>query len=126
MKNKMSIGLALIISVVVTGCPEPSRESRRDTAADARCGRLEECGRLGSGGTYTDFDDCVVEVRSDFNDFWPASECSDGRMNEELYEECLQDLRTSDCNQNTFDNFINTLGFGIECGANNVCVDPPD
>ncbi len=122
MKNKVSLGLALVISVMVTGCPEPSRESQRDTAADTRCGRLEECGKIGSGETYSDFDDCVVSVRSDFNELWPAEECSDGRINEELFEGCLQDLRTGDCNENFFDQ----LGFIGDCNANAICTDPPN
>ncbi len=108
------------MAVAMTGCIEPSRESRRDTAADSRCGRLDECGRIGSGETYSSFDDCVIDQRDRFNDLWPSDECSEGRMNEEIYEECLQDLRTSSCNENLFD----LIGFGIECGPGNVCVDP--
>lgn len=118
-KRAWTMGL-LVVALTTAGCIEPSRESRRDSAADARCGRLNECGRIGSGETYATFDDCVVEERSTFNDLWPSDECSEGRMNEELYEECLQELRTGSCNENFFD----LLSFVGECNAGQVCVDP--
>jgi hypothetical protein len=122
MKNEVRLGLALMAAVAMTGCLEPSREAQRDTAANTRCSRLEECGEIGSGERYTDFDDCVVEVRASFNDLWPADECADGRINEELFDGCLQDLRTSDCNENFFDQ----LEFLGDCNADAICTDPPN
>lgn len=116
LRATLTIGCALSMSA----CLEPSRESQRDTAADAYCGRLEQCGDIGPGERFSSFDDCVIDQRDSFNDLWPASECSDGRMNEDRYDICLAKIRSADCNANFFD----ALDFTLDCNANEVCTDP--
>ena len=116
------MGLTMVGMTGLTGCPEPSREFQRDRAVFAYCVRLDECGRFGGedDDLYTDYDDCEVDQRNNFNDIWPADECSDGRMNESKVDVCVGELEAAPCDAN----FLDVLEFLGDCGADEVCVDP--
>lgn len=116
MKRTMSAGLLLLpgFALLISSCLEPSRESYRDMAAEEVCDEAERCGNLGN----LSYEDCIIDERARFNDLWPESECSDGRINEVRYEQCLNRSRTAVCDGNVFD----LLSAASECQASQVCI----
>ena len=106
--------LFLALAVLMTGCFEPDREGYRDMAAADYCAEAERCNNLGN---YDSVDDCEVEMRSTFNDFWPASECSDGRIDPDAYDSCMNRALTHACDGSLLDG----LSFADRCRASRVC-----
>jgi hypothetical protein len=105
------------------GCAgEPSREEYRDEITEAVCDRYDECGRIGSGRDYNSMDDCRVDMRNTFNDLWPSSECDQGRINPDRYDICYSRAKSLSCNNMLGE----TLWFGLNCNANQVCIDPAE
>ena len=125
--NQISQRLALAagLAMSLSACLEPSREDQRDAAAGAYCERLDACGDIGAGERYASADDCAVAQRDLFNDLWPADKCSDGRINEERYDACVDKLRGVECNMNIFD-VVDLAKFAADCNAGEVCIDPAD
>lgn len=116
MKRSLSVVLALLFlsTAFLSACGEPSREEYRDMAAEEVCDEAERCNSLGS----TSYGDCIIEQRARFNDFWPSSQCSDGRISEERYNRCMNRARTAACDGNFFDQ----LSAASDCRASQVCV----
>ncbi len=106
--------LFLAIAVVSTGCLEPDREGYRDMAAQDYCAEAERCNNLGD---YNSVDDCEVDMRSTFNDFWPASECSDGRIDPDAYETCMNRALNYACDGGLADWWTAV----DRCSASKVC-----
>lgn len=99
---------------------EPTREELRDDLAAATCQRAEDCGKI--PGSFDSYDDCIVDKRADYNDLWPESECSNGRINEDLARSCIARRENYSCNSS----FLDDLAFINECNADKVCIDPID
>jgi hypothetical protein len=109
--------------LALAACGDTDRTDYRDDMAEANCARLQECGEIGpeEGQRYEDVEDCLLDKLSDFNDFWPASKCDDGRINEAKFEECHSRISTLSCD--TGGAFIDSVAFVSECNAEKVCID---
>lgn len=115
--TSLAIIVLLAIGSFLSACSEPTREDYRDLAAEEVCDEADRCDNLGEDS----YDDCIIENRDRFNDLWPASECDDGRIDEDSFESCMNRARTAACEENILD-----MGLAWnECRASNVCSDEP-
>lgn len=112
-----------VLAVSIVGCGSSNVADITDRQEDAvraatkrTCDRYEECGRIGTDKTYTTRDECDAEVKSYWNDRWPAADCND-RINGDNLETCLQSVDTTDCNS-YFDKFVTAFG---ACAKSDVC-----
>lgn len=117
MKRSGLISLLILFfaASLLSACGEPTRDQYRDMAAEELCAEADRCGNLGER-TYND---CLVEERARFSDLWPSSECSDGRINADRYERCINRVKVAACDGNFFDG----LSAWSECRASQVCID---
>lgn len=88
--------------------------------AGARCDREERCNNIGDGEKYASQDVCVEEIREEWREDLNARECPGGIHDAQL-EECLNDIRSEDCNS-PFD----TLARVTSCTAASICDDSAD
>lgn len=98
--------------------PEPSREEYREELAHAQCNRAQECGQIGVDARYPDFEACLVSVRADVDDFWPADRCDD-RVDETIFDQCKQKLIETSCDG--LGGLVQALDFLASCNASRVC-----
>jgi hypothetical protein len=110
------IALSITALCALASCGAPSREQARDRATTHSCDWYASCGEIGSGQTYETRDACDVDVRSSWNDLWPAADCS-GTIDGDALDVCLKAIDITDC-ANGFD-FFNTV-FN-KCGKDKVC-----
>lgn len=106
----------LLLAVFAAGCGPYSQPAARDMATARSCDWYQRCGEIGSGKRFATRDDCEVDVRKNWNDLWPVSEC-DGKIRGEDLDRCLQAIDLTSCN-NALD-FFNTV-FN-KCSKSNVC-----
>ncbi len=114
------VPFALLAGWGLVGCHK-TRADYRDNIADAVCSQMKKCGAIGGANAqFADTDDCVTQVRSTYNDLWPADQCSDGRIDAKRFDECKRRAVAKACGGNILD----TISFRLECGADEVCVAP--
>lgn len=113
-----SIGCSAADDTVV----EPSRETRVQYIANEACKRFDECGNIGEGdgNTYPNMDECRSDMENKFYDLWPANECSDGRIDQAAYDNCVDRAQVYSCDDNLFE----FISYYNECNADDVCTDP--
>ncbi len=119
MGRSLMVLMVIALTVSLMGCIEPSREGYRDIAADTVCDEMDRCGRLGSGGEYSSYSDCVVEERSRFNSMWPESHCGDGKINADRFDDCMRRAELWACSGTLLD----FLAAADSCHRNRVCID---
>ncbi|RAL20434.1 hypothetical protein DL240_16650 [Lujinxingia litoralis] len=113
----LNLFVVLAVALSQFACGEPTREDYRDEAAETFCDRSDDCGNVGEGRTYSSYSDCLVEKKADFNDVWPADQCSGDRIIESQFDRCLDRIKVSACDGSWLDQ-LSTLN---ECRAGNVC-----
>lgn len=111
---------ALGLSLLGCGGGVPSREQAIREAASATCGYYDRCNALRTGGTYADWDHCMLHYQRYFDEEWPEEACGEGRIDEIGYELCLAETEVASCN------FAGPLNIGAKCTERNVCVAPDD
>lgn len=121
MKRLLILG-AVASLLLSTGCGEPNRDERVAEIAQTGCDRFDACGEIGSGGRFDTYSECVSDLEGTFYDLWPADECSEGQINENAYETCVDRANNFPCDSNVFDQ----LSFAASCGEGDVCIDPRD
>lgn len=117
--SKQPLVAALLLTLCLPACGPASREDWRNEAARASCNRQDDCGNIGPGKDFRDYDDCEVNQRNRFNQLWPADACSGDRINEARAEACISRIENASCNSGLFDG----LAFASECNAGKVCID---
>ncbi|MFP4596638.1 MAG: DUF6184 family natural product biosynthesis lipoprotein [Persicimonas sp.] len=120
---KLSILLTLVGGLLLlglVGC-EKSRADYRDDIAGSVCDQMRDCEAFGPDGEFADYDDCLTEVKSTYNDMWPADECGGGRIDAQAFEQCKSRAVANACDENILD----ALSFRLECGADDVCTAEP-
>jgi hypothetical protein len=120
MKRLLSFLLITLLGSLsfLAACSEPTREDYRDMAAEEVCDEAERCDNLDDGS----YEDCILENEARFNDLWPASDCDDGRIDEDSFQSCMNRARTAACEDNIFDQGL----AWSECRASQVCDAEPD
>ena len=101
---------------------EPDLDARISTIARAACDRYEECELIGGDDddAYGTRDECDNDMEAEFRKLWPASECSDRRIEATKYNECVSRTETYSCDMGVFE----FLAFYDQCEAGDVCTDP--
>lgn len=115
----VSLG-ALLVAVGLAGC-QTTRADYRDDIAESVCQEMRACDAFGPDAQFADYDDCVTELKSTYNDLWPADECSNGRIDEARFRQCKQRAVSQACDENILD----MISFRLECSADDVCVAEP-
>ena len=114
--------ITLILSLVLlAGCLEPSREDYRDDAAHSFCDKARKCDNLGAGQIPDSHSDCVVEMKAEFNQRWPADDCSAGRVDHDDYRQCMSRMLDYACEGGT----LSSWDAKLRCRAANVCTAQP-
>lgn len=108
--------LLLVTTFLSAGCLEPDREGYRDMAAEDYCLEAERCDMLGNLD-FGSYDDCEVDMRSNFNDRWPSNECDDGRIDPDAFDTCMNRALNHACTGSITD----WLSFADQCQADAVC-----
>ncbi len=109
----------LSLTAVSCGAVGTSRETARDQATSVSCDRLNMCGKIGPGGTYTSADMCQIMQKSFWEGAWPAADC-DGKIDGSNLNVCLNSISATDC---AGLDVLLTLG---KCGKVKVCGAPAD
>ena len=91
--------------------------SASESIAEARCAREDRCENIGNDKKYSSTQDCLKQIRADWQDDLNARECPGG-VNDPQLNECLNEVRHEDCSS-PFD----TLARVAECTASQICVD---
>lgn len=99
---------------LLAGCGV-SRIDARDAATDRACNRYEKCGRIGAGETYTSRDDCEVQQRNFWNNYWPTDVCED-RINTDSLDLCLKSIDSTSCSSD-----FDMVSTAIKCSKDTVC-----
>ncbi|MDB4979627.1 MAG: hypothetical protein JWM82_379 [Myxococcales bacterium] len=105
----------LTLTAVSCGGVGTSRETARDQATTVTCDRINACGKIGPGGTYTSADMCQIMQKSFWEGAWPAAEC-DGKIDGANLDVCLSSISATDCAGGL--DVLLTLG---KCGKVKVC-----
>ena len=87
----------------------------REGGARHFCNYYSRCGEIGAGQKYASFDECLVDERSNFQDYWPTSAC-DGKINGDALNVCYTAIDNTQCS-----NFIDQLATLTKCGSGSVC-----
>lgn len=98
---------------------EPDRVGYVDRAAETVCNEARRCENLGEDGLHPTYDTCIIEERSRFNSLWPEDECSDGRINRDRFESCMNRAKLVACD-GTFSDWLSAYE---HCRPSQVCVD---
>lgn len=114
------VATALVV-VALAGCKQ-TRADYRDDIAGSVCQQMRECNAFGPDADFADYDDCVTELESTYNDLWPADECSNGRIDQARFDQCKKRAVSQACDENLLD----MVSFRLECSADDVCVAEPD
>jgi hypothetical protein len=123
-------GFLAAILVVAAGC---SRDSQRTNSAantppavaetnsasqsisEARCARETRCDNVGGDKKYSTLEDCIVRVRTDWQDDLNARECPSG-VNQHQLNECLSEIRNEECG-----NPLDSLERIAACTSGQIC-----
>ncbi|QDG49925.1 hypothetical protein FIV42_03965 [Persicimonas caeni] len=121
MKRSLLITLGATLLVVSLSACETTRADYRDDIAQSVCQQMRECDAFGKDAEFADYDDCVTELESTYNDLWPADECSNGRIDKAKFDQCKQRAVSQACDENILD----MVSFRLQCSADDVCVAEP-
>lgn len=110
--------LALALGAgALAGCDgAPSRTAARDAATRASCDWYAMCGEIGAGKTFETRDSCEVQVRSSWDQAWPAADC-DGKINGDQLDVCLSAIKITECGNGL--DVLNTLA--NKCPKARIC-----
>ena len=79
----------------------------RDRATTASCDWYQGCGNIGAGKTYETRESCETQVRGQWDQAWPLTEC-DSKINQAQLSVCLDAIHATQCG-NVLD-ILSTLG----------------
>jgi hypothetical protein len=91
----------------------------RDQATTAACDWYGGCGAIGAGLTYDTRASCETQVRAQWDQAWPPSDC-DSKINQGQLSICLDAIHATQCG-NVLD-ILSTLA--VKCPKANVCSGP--
>jgi hypothetical protein len=112
--------LALAVTMTAAACgSNTSQASARDKVTTASCDWQAMCGNIGSGKTYTSRDNCMTQLRAQWDTAWPAAEC-DGKIDLAQLDICLSAIHATECGNGL--DVLNTLA--NKCPKAKVCAGP--
>jgi hypothetical protein len=76
--------------------PAENSEAARQSIAEARCSREDNCGNVGADSNYASRDKCVEEVTQEWAQDLEALDCP-GEINQDGLKQCLTEIRAEDC-----------------------------
>lgn len=113
-------GMAVLGVLVLASCGgDTSRASARDQVTQARCNWAAGCGDVGAGKTYSSMDNCLVQVRANWDAYWPASDC-DGKIKGSQLDLCLQAIPLVACG----DVADLATSLAVNCSKAKICSGP--
>ena len=83
----------------------------------SRCGREQQCGRIGPDKPYSSGADCLSRVQSDWHSALSARQCRRG-VNEVGLGRCLSFVRVQDCQDRYVEETLDN-----QCRPDQICVD---
>jgi len=89
--------------------------SASQSIAEARCARETRCDNVGGDKKYSTLEDCIVRIRTDWQDDLNARECPGG-VNQHELDECLGEIRSEECG-NPFDSLERIAA----CTSGQIC-----
>lgn len=99
------------------GCGNLSQAQARDQATTHACDWYQKCGDIGSGQKYENRDQCEVDVRSQFNNYWPPDQC--GSVKQDDLNVCLTAIDNTVCGNGLdfFNTIFNKCSQSVVCAA---------
>jgi hypothetical protein len=69
---------ATVVSLLGLGCGSdaPSQPAARDQASTAACNYYARCMEIGEGKTFVNDEDCMTQVKANFQTRWPPDQCT--------------------------------------------------
>ena len=110
--------LAGLVSLVGLGCGSdaPSTQAgARDQASIAACNYYARCMEIGSGKTFASNDDCMTQVKANFQSRWPPDQCM--TISSTGINNCITAINIASCGN--LQDIIDVLG--NKCTKANVC-----
>jgi len=112
--------VALLGVLVLVSCGgDTSQASARDQVTQARCDWAASCGYVGAGKTYSSMDNCLVQVRANWDAYWPASDC-DGKIKGSQLDLCLGAIPLVACG----DVADLATSLAVNCSKAKICSGP--
>ena len=110
---------ALGVGLAACGSDPSSQASARDRVTQARCDWAAACGYVGDGKTYSSGDNCLVQVRANWDAYWPAAEC-DGKIKSSQLDLCLAAIPLVACGD------VGDLAtsLAVNCSRAKICSGP--
>jgi hypothetical protein len=115
----VAVAVAALSSVPSCGGVTSSQVVARDRATAVSCDWYQGCGQIGAGLMYETRESCDTQVRAQWDQAWPLTEC-DNKINQEQLTVCLDAIHATQCG-NLLD-IVSTLG--VKCPKANVCSGP--
>ena len=94
---------------------EAATSSASQSIAEARCARETRCDNVGGDKKFSTLEDCIVRVRTDWQDDLNARECPAG-VNQPQLDECLSEIRSEECG-----NPLESLERIAACTSGQIC-----
>lgn len=99
----------LLLLSVLAGC------SAVEGAAQRSCEWYKQCGHIGSGETYSSYDDCMTDQRAAWLKTFPSADC-DGHIDENALTACYHALEDQSCS-----GLLDYLSVYSKCNSDDVC-----
>ena len=115
----MLAGLVSLVGSLGLGCGSdtPSTQpTARDAATSAACNYYARCMEIGAGKTFASADDCLTQVKANFQNRWPPDQCT--TISSAGINNCITAINIASCGnlQDIADVLLN------KCTQANVCV----
>jgi len=113
-----ALGAGILLAASCGGVTS-SQVVARDRATTVSCDWYQGCDQIGAGKTYETRESCDTQVRAQWDQAWPLTEC-DGRINQKQLSVCLDAIHATQCG-NLLD-IVSTLG--VKCPKTSICSGP--
>ena len=123
-------GFLAALFIITAGCSRDTKQtasaanelpaaaetnSASQSIAEARCARETRCDNVGGDKKFSTLEDCIVRVRTDWEDDLNARECPSG-VNQHELDECLSEIRSEECG-----NPLDSLERIAACTSGQIC-----
>jgi hypothetical protein len=99
----------LLMLSVLAGC------SVVDGATTRSCDWYKKCGRIGSGETYSSYDDCLTDQRASWLKTFPTDKC-EGRIDDAAQTACYHAIEDQSCSD-----ILDYVNLFSKCNSDEVC-----
>ncbi len=99
----------LMVLSLLAGC------SVVDGATTRSCDWYKKCGRIGSGETYSTYDDCITDQRASWLKTFPTDKC-EGHVDEAAATACYHAIEDYSCSD-----WTDIVNLYSKCNSDDVC-----